>query len=363
MKPICSHTLQNAFALLFILPILTVLLLFNAGVSYGQSIQGYHTRMAMLPYPFSTVAEFDKTASTFYGIIRVDRENFFASVNIITGKTILLNKLPSFDGLFRNASALDEASNIFFFIAISKGKPHLCIVDIKTGHLIKSLPLSDSVRIMKFDPQSKSLLGIARFGHDRFVSIDPDTGKVTALSKLPPIRSFGAGALLEGSNLIFIVYRKDREHVCAVDIKTGAMKELSGEHVGLNEYKVKSFNKSKNAGILFTTGVQSCVAIAGYDPESSAGFIAHFTAGHDNIDKALSEIENNVRRITNNRGLKNMKLYVVGGVRDLQDSRNTLMFVYTQLVDRYGVNFDEITKFNTGISHTIIIDNGEVKIF
>ena len=58
-----------------------------------------------------------------------------------------------------------------------------------------------------------------------------------------------------------------------------------------------------------------------------------------------------------------MKLLVVGGVRTNRNSVNNLMTVYTQLVNKYNVNYNEITRFNTGISYDIVIYNTEVKVF
>ncbi len=358
-----SYSLQNTFTKLLISFFLIVLFNSSCRDIYGQSVQDYQNRMATLPYPFSTVVEYDTATSTFFGRIRVDGVNYLASIASSTGNMITLSKLPSFDGWFRGASALDINNQRFFFIASLEGKLHLCIVDITTGQIIKSLVLSHSVKNIEFDPLTKSLFGISHFGADKFVSIDLNTGKIIEISELTLIKGTGSGAFLEGNNFFFVGYWEGKYHVCVVDKKTGIMKELLGKSIGLNEYLVKSFKKNEDIKTLFTSGVQSCTAIAGYDSESDIGFMAHFTPNYKKIDKVLFEIEKAIQEISNNRGLKYMKLFVVGGVRNNQDSMNNLMTIYTQLIERYGINYDEITKFNTGISHTILIHNGETKIF
>ncbi len=61
--------------------------------------------------------------------------------------------------------------------------------------------------------------------------------------------------------------------------------------------------------------------------------------------------------------MRHMRLSVVGGVRDNPDSKKMLMSIYARLVERYGIEYDEIAKYNTGTSYTIMIADGRVKIF
>ncbi len=109
--------------------------------------------------------------------------------------------------------------------------------------------------------------------------------------------------------------------------------------------------------------MQDCTAIAGYDSESGIGFIAHFSPSYKKIDIALLKIEKIIQEISRDKCLKNMKLFVVGGVRNNHDSVNNLRTVYKLLIERYGVNCDEIIKFNTGVSRSIMIHDGKIKIF
>jgi len=327
------------------------------------AVQDYREAMAALPYPFSAVAEYDEKTATFFGRIKIGDLSYLASVESRTGKMTTLTELPSFDGWYSGASALDIDKKRFFFIASLKRENYLCVVDIAARQVAKSLLLSDPVKNIEFEPSNKSLLGLSNIGIDRFVSIDLHTGNVKELSKLGIIEGTGSGALLDGDNFFFIGSWGGKTHICIVYAKTGIMTELSGKYIGLNEYMVESFKENGDVDALFTHGVQSCTAIAGYDPDSGVGFIGHFTPRYRNIEKALFDIDKTIREMRNNRGLKDMKLFVVGGVRDNEDSVQNLMTVYGQLVEQYGVRYSEIKKFNTGISYTIIIHNGEVKIF
>ena len=330
---------------------------------YGQSSQDYQNGLATLPYPFSTVVEHDTTTSTFFGRVKIDGFDYLASIASDTGKPIILSKLPSFGGWLRGASALDIDNQRFFFIALSSGIPVLCVVDIARKKVVGSHVLSHFVKNIEFDPLTGSLLGISRSDVERFVSIDPNTGNITEINELTLVKSTGIGAFMEGENFYFVGSWGGRDHFCVVDRKTGSMKELSGESIAANEYSVKLLKAGVGNDVLFTRGVQSCTGVAGYDSDSGIGFIAHFTPNYGKIDEAFVEIDGMIQEIANDRGLEHMKIVVVGGVRDNQNSTSTLMAVYSQLVERHGVSFDDITKSNTGVSHTIVIHNGESKIF
>lgn len=332
----------------------------------GQTGQNHQGKMQQLPYPFSTVAEYDPLTSLFYGRLRMGEFDYFASIHSITGERILLDKLPSYDGWGRGASALDIKNHRFFFIAYLKGKQHLIVVDTKNGQVINSAVLSQPIRAIEFDPSSGKLLGLSTVsGTVSFVSFNPSTASISTISKISLVKRIHPAAYLDTENhkYFFIGSWKDSHYVCVVDTKSGMMKTLSGKYVGLNKYTVKSFKKDKTPRAIFTSGVHSCTGIAGYDSQSDIGFIAHFSPKYKRIEPLLSKIDKEIKTINNKRGLQHMKLFVVGGVRTKHNSVNNLMTVYTQLVKQYNVNYDEITRFNTGISYNIVIYNTKVKVF
>jgi len=169
--------------------------------------------------------------------------------------------------------------------------------------------------------------------------------------------------MIEKNKFYFIGNWGGKSHVCTVDIKTGLMKELKGIGIGLNEYHAASLKNSRNTSMLFTSGVQSCTAIAGYESKIGIGFIVHFSPNFKKIDKILLKIKKKIEKINNKISLKNMKIYVVGGIKDNPKSMNNFKFVYKQLIEIYGVDYNKILKFSTGISQNIIIYKDKIKIF
>ncbi len=315
------------------------------------------------PYPFSTIVEFDPGTSTFYGRIKINKENYIASINHHTKKMKLLTKLPLFDGWYPSVSALDSKEKRFFFIVSFKKKPHLFTINTVTGKILNILALPHIVTNIVFDPLKKTILGIAHFNGEHLVSIDLSTGKLSKLCELNTIENKISGALLEKNTFIFVAYKEHKLHLYTLNIKTNLLKKSLSKYIGLNKYEVISFEKNKNLNILFTSGVQTCTAIAGYDPQSNIGFIAHFTPKYKKIDKALMEIEKKIQEYTPERGLKEMKIFVVGGVKNDQDSISNLNMVYSELLKVYDIDKNQIKKFNTGVAHTIIMKKEWIKVF
>ena len=340
--------------------------LITVNTVYGQSQKHFKNQINNLPFPFSSVVEYDSSASMFYGHLRKDGFSYFACIDSVTGKTTLLGKLPPIDGWVREASALDVDNQKFFFIGLLKGKYNIFVVDTQTGHIINSSALAHPVKGIEYDPSTKLLLGLSFFsGIERFVSVNPSTGEILTKVEIPSVESTHSGVLLDIDNhkFFFLGSWKRRDHLYVISTKTGSMNELKGQSTGVNEYIIQSFKKGVTTATIFTSGVQSCTAIAGYDKESDVGFIAHYAPSYKEIERSLFRIDREVKEKNNNRGLKNMKLFVVGGVRGDPNSVKNLVLVYTTLVEKFGINYDEIAKFNTGISYNIVIYEGEVKVF
>ncbi len=358
-----SHSLLKISPIFAVSFFFTVLFHSPWGAFADRSLQDYLKGAAEPPCSFSSIVEYDATNARFVGRVSIDGSNYLASIASDRGKTKILCELTTFSGWVRGGSAFDKDNQRFFFIAISKGKPRLSIIDITKGRLVKTLALSRYVKNIEFDPSTDSLYGISHADVEKFVSIDLGAGEINVLSELPFVKGTGVGAMLEGAYFYFVGLWGGEKYLCAVDTKTKKMKKVMAESIGVDEYKVKSFKKNKDLQALFSHGVQTCTAIAGYDSESGVGFIAHFKPGYNQIRNAFIEIEEMIRKNGNHRGMKSMKLAVVGGVRGHPTSVRTLKTVYTHLVDHNGIEYDDITKFNTGISHTVVILNGEIKIF
>lgn len=103
----------------------------DEGVEYG------------LPYPFSTVVEFDSTSLTFQGCVRITDSDYFSSANSVTGKIDRLSKLPQYEGWLRGVSVIDIEDNRFFFVVLNENSYRLVTVD-KTQYRRISLDYSGS---------------------------------------------------------------------------------------------------------------------------------------------------------------------------------------------------------------------------
>jgi hypothetical protein len=139
-------------------------------------------------------------------------------------------------------------------------------------------------------------------------------------------------------------------------------KKIIGKGLSLG-YRIQVFDENQHDKVLFTTGAQACTAIAGFDPISRVGFIGHFNYLDVNTEKAIQEIAQVLKELTGNeRGLKDMKLYVVGGVPENIKSQTNLVFLYRELVEKYGVKYEQIEKYNSGLSFSIAVVNGKIVV-
>jgi len=151
--------------------------------------------------------------------------------------------------------------------------------------------------------------------------------------------------------------------VCVIDPASDSLAKLDGTGVGLDEYKIQSFREAPSMKTVFTSGVQRCTAIAGYDPEIRVGFIAHFRPSYKEKEQALMRIDREIRERHKSQGIKDMNLFVVGGIKDDPESVANLIDVYEIIVNKFGITQDDISKFHSGISRNIAIHNGKIKVF
>jgi hypothetical protein len=312
------------------------------------------------------VAELETSTSTFYGRIKKNGSDFFASIDAHSGYIKLLGKLTSIASWVRKASALDSDKNRFFLAASHNRKECIITIEIETGEVIRSVPLSHPIKAFDYDPDTEKLLGLARIdGAEKFVSIDPGNGKVDIRSDLSSVNQTYSSVFMDSHHhrLYFIGIQKGRDAAWEVDTGTGSLRKLASRSVGLNEHLVHSFKETGVAEAIFTAGVQSCIGIAGHNVESQIGFIAHYTAGFPEIESSLIRIDRELREKYGLQGLIDMRFWVVGGVREMPASVHTLHNVYSVLIESFGVDFDEITKFNTGVSYHILNHEGAIVVF
>lgn len=333
---------------------------------FDQSRKWHKKHVIKWLLPFSTVAEYDSSTSFFYGRQRQNGSDYFTSVDSRTGKTTMLRKLPSYDNWIRGASALDSENHKFFFVALLNRKYHINTVDTGTGQIVESSVLSHPLKAIEYDPSSELLWGLSYCsGVERFVSVNPTTGIVITKIEMPEIKRIHSGILLNlnQQKFFFIGTWENRDHVCVVGPTTDSLVKLKGVSVGLDEYKIQSFSEDPSTETLFTSGVQRCTAIAGYDPVASVGFIAHFRPDFKDKEGTLLRINLEINEKYKSQGMKSMKLFVIGGVADDSESVRNLSDVYTILIEKIRIDSGDISKFHTGISYNVVIHDGEIIVF
>ncbi|MCP4155753.1 MAG: hypothetical protein GY757_48960 [bacterium] len=354
--------------LYLILPV--IFLFLTAAPAYSENtVSPQQPYTTVTPLGFASFSEYNPVTSTFYGQVRINKKSYFVSIDAATGKQLLKRELGTFDGWPRRLSSLDTDNHRLFFIAIKNKKYNLYTVDSETGRLLNSVTLANPVKAVEFEPETGEVFGFQVVpGGEKFISISPVTGAISAINKFLFIKGIRTDALLhiEKGKFLLTGSFESKTHVWHVDTRKGLIDMLPGKNVSVDEYKVVCMEKGRE--VLFTTGVQSCTAIAGISKPGTpnpglTAFIAHFSPKYNNIPQALAAIDKQAGKNTGNPGLKNMKLVVVGGAVGTKRSVSNLRCVYKELVEVYGIKYNTITRFHTGVSKNIVIYKGEINVF
>ncbi len=344
----------------FLCALLLMIVLFSCRFVFNHSSPDEDNDY-LLPYPFSSVVEYDTTSLNYYGRIRVSESDYFGKIHSVSGNTHLLKRLPLVDGWPRGISAIDVVGQKFYFVAGKDLNYRLYTVDMTSGEVLNSVILSDIIHNIEFDPATKTLLGVLRSDSYRFVSLDAKSGDIKVKSDLPSITTITSKTILQGNDFYFIGGSGNEQQLQLIDTRTGKANQIQSLQVDVDEYRIVDFKKSAGIEAVFTTNVQSCTAIAGYDSVSAVGFIAHFSPAFEAMAAALSDINGSVQQL-NGEGLKAMKCCVVGGIRGQADSVDNMMTAFAEL-ERYGVSYEEMIKHNTGVSHSLFLYKGVIRIF
>lgn len=330
--------------------------------SYRDFFEDLKTR----PYPFSSVSEFDVDGGEFFGISSVSGTKMFVSVQAAGGKRRVLGRIPRLDGLLRNASTLDRPNKRFFFIGWLQEGRRLCAISTGTGEIETVTRLSLPVNAIEYDPHRRWLWGFCRLnGGCHLVSVNTQTGTVTKRKALPHFTHISKSMKLTQprQRLFFIGHRPEGWHFCFIETRSESLNILKGEEVEIDAYRVVSFAGEEADQALFTREVQSCTGLAGYDSLTQVGVVAHFSYPYKDIKHDLEKIEREIQKSANGRGLRHMEIAVVGGIKNNPQSVSNLHLLYKELVMKYGVNFRDILKYNTGTSHILAIFHGKVMVF
>ena len=319
-------------------------------------------------FPFSTIVEYDKSTNRYCGRVREKKNSFFACTKPYTHTLDKIAPLPKFDGWRRGASAFDAEGQRFFFISDMKRKGTiLTVIHSKTGQVIHAFNIPSGVRKIQYDPASKKLLALA---YDRkrrsfsLMSITLPSGKTEELRHYPLFHALESGILLDSAKKrIYVIRREKREYIfSSIGLKNHRLKDIPGTDVKVNTYKAASFRDNEDK-VLFTRGVQSCTAVAGYNDACKAGFIVHLRPGYERIDMIFSKIRKEIGSLCGKNALKNMQFALVGGVKGNKKSEHTLNSVYRYLLENYHLSGEEISRYNTGVSSSLFIYHGMIKVF
>lgn len=345
-----------------------VALMITAAVCYFfiPAAQSELESLDTLPFEFSTIAEHNFRTGEFIGVSSVSGIKNLVSIQSSTGEKRILSRLPALDGLLRNTSALDAAQGRFFFIGLSKDRYYLCSVSTRSGEVDRIIRLAEPVKAIEYDPVGSRVVGFCQLQDVyHLVGINDLSGKIEPLKELPQFTHISSCTkwLEERQQLIFIGRQSDNWRLCTLDRGKLNVEILNGFHVGVNEFHVTTFLRDKKRDTVFTTGVQSCIGVAGFDPVKKVGFVAHFSSQYKGILPDLEKIEKMVRVNSGAGDFRRMKFAVAGGVKNNADSVRTLHLLYKTLVKKYGVEFRTIRKYNTGTSHNIAIINDSIIVF
>ena len=110
---ICGDTILLCIITIYCL--INTICLSNTNVAFAQADSKSIKTIISLPYPFSTVVEYEPEGGNFFGRYRKNSSDFFLSINAKTNKEKVLKKLPSFDGWYRAVSAVDLKDKKFYF--------------------------------------------------------------------------------------------------------------------------------------------------------------------------------------------------------------------------------------------------------
>ncbi len=340
--------------------------------------------------PFSTFAEYEESTGLFWGRLRENGLSYIASGDTVSGQVRKLCQIDKIDGWPRGLSALDTENRRLYFEATRNGARRLFGVDLENGDLVCRSDNPDVFLKMSYSRSRNEIYGLERnAGKIVLSALNPESGEFRSIHEFSGIESvsgcFFAGfpgrqtwirkknARLKGLGVsirprkrevfFFLGRAEGEETLFSYDLKTRTSFSFPSYAVKTDEFGVFSFGQKDCRSAVFTSGVQLCVAVAGFDPKENTGFIGHFSPKFAAIEKAMDEIQARLNESGSGLDAETMDLTVLGGVADMADSVKNVQKVYSYLSDKYGISADSVRKFHPGASQTVLIILGEVVVF
>ncbi len=195
--------------------------------------------IALAPILVTEAQSQTSSAGTLFGTARISEStniHMFVKVDPLTGVLTPISRLPVDSGPAGGFTALDSVSHRYFYPAYmgEEQSVRLLVLDTQTGALLASPTLlsTDGLTSLQFDSITGTLFGTARISESTnihmFVKVDPLTGVLTPISRLP-VDSGPAGgftALDSVSHRYFYpayVGEEQSVRLLVLDTQTGAL--------------------------------------------------------------------------------------------------------------------------------------------
>jgi hypothetical protein len=318
-----------------------------------------------------SLLEYSPPNDTAYALSYFSQMSHFISIHLPSKKMKILNKFPELEGLPMEASAIDDTKGRFFFVGHVKNNYFLYVLDISTGKVLKKHKLKNSITLLEYNRTSDKLIGISRIFGDsnKLIELNISSGKVHIIKEIPDLSGIPmVPPKMDYNNnksrFLFFGDIKDKPGLLSANISTGEISLINSYYIETDSYRIHSFDRNQLINTIYTTGVQSCTGMVGYNKEYKVGFIAHFSLEFKNIPFILREIDQGLTKLTGS-GLNNpdMKIYIVGGLKTDSDSFNNVITLYRELLQKYHVTYEGAKMFHLGKSYNIILNAENIDIF
>ncbi len=317
-----------------------------------------------LEYPVNRF-EYDFEAKKLYGISFFDGLSYFVSVDVGSGITKFISQLQEFVSLpMGESSSIDIEKRRYFFVGSIDSKDFLFGLDLDTGKVLFKNQLKSPFVLFEYNNNTDEIYGLCRInGINTFVKYDFYKNDITLIKKIPNLYNISnAAPKIDYSRNTFLFWgdMNSKNLLLEINLLDGIIEIIDAYQVGIDNYKVFELNQKINT--VFTTEVQTCTAIVGYSKNSKVGFLAHFSPINKGIEETLLKINEEVRKIDVN-GFNDMDLYIVGGVRGLDDSYENVIKVYNEITGKYKVNYKYNKLYHLGKPYNIIINDEEISVY
>lgn len=309
-----------------------------------------------------------------YGIHRYSGFLHFVAVPLLANgfaaKVVKMEKIPGLRGLARGVSTIDVNSGRYFFIGVidrEKRPYELFVMDCRSGKTIKKHAMQAPIEVLTFNPLTDNLTGVVQTGRTGYdwLEMDIKTGNQNVIKRLPAFTGLHSrSGYIDSVNkqFLFLGEVKGKESLIHCHLDNRDVSIIDTINVSQGSFRVFSWSDTQNSPVYSTHGVQSCTGITGFSNKLQTGFLAHVSNTNQHIPELLEAIDKALISRCG-KGLASMNITVLGGRRDHETSIETVIAVYNELKNVYGLNIKGSPAHHLGKSYAIAIRNGKILIF